>query len=214
MIKTPLRILLAEDHTIVRQGLRALLSMQDDMEVVGEAEDGHTALALASSLQPDVMVMDIGLPLLNGIDATEQITQLYPQIAVLMLSMHSGEEYIRPALRAGARGFLLKGSDLSELTSAIRAVAAGQRFFAPQIAALIRHDQAAMPDEAAQRLSTRERQILQLVAEGYSSPQIAQRLHIAPKTVETHRARIMQKLHLHDLPALVRYAIRHGMISP
>ncbi|MCB9639783.1 MAG: response regulator transcription factor [Myxococcales bacterium] len=210
-----IRILLAEDHTIVRQGLFALLSQAPDLLVVAEASDGNEAVRLALEHQPDVIVMDIGLPYLNGVDATAQIRQQLPQTQVLILSMHSGEEYVRPAIRAGARGFLLKGSDLSELVLAIRAVVEGNAFFCPTVANLLLQDSFAnKPTTHHPQLTAREREVLQKVAEGFSSTQIAHLLEISSKTVESHRARIMQKLHIHDIPGLVRYAIRIGLIAP
>lgn len=209
-----LRILLAEDHAIVRLGLRALLAQEPDLQVVAEANDGNEAIRLACEHQPDVVVMDIGLPSLNGIDATLFIREKCPRTHVLILSMHGGEEYVRPAIRAGARGFLLKGSGLADLLPAIRAVAQGNAFFCPSVAHLLLQDGFSSPSQTEVQLTLREREVLQKVVEGFSSTQIAQQLQISPKTVESHRARIMQKLHLHDVPSLVRYAIRIGLIIP
>jgi len=212
-----IRILLAEDHLIVRQGLRALLESQEDFQIVGEASNGREAVEAAKELKPDVMVMDLGMPLLNGVDATLSIRKTNPNIQVLVLSMYASEEYVRPAIRAGAKGYLLKGSGLSELSTAIRNVAKGENFYSPPVKALLDRDALEPKKEKAKAqqgtLTKREREILQMVAEGYSSPQIARLLKISPKTVDGHRGRLMQKLNIHDIPGLVRYAIRIGLIS-
>lgn len=213
----PIRVLLAEDHTILRQGLVALLSNQPGIEVVGEVEDGREAVAAALRLNPHVVVMDLSMPGLNGVDATRQIKKEAPKVFVLILSMHAGEEQVRPAIRAGASGYLLKGSGLSDLVAAIRAVAAGEGFLSPTVAKILLRD-AQGDDEggspgSAGPLSSREREVLQLVGEGKSSPDIAKLLHLSVKTVEGHRARIMSKLDIHDVAGLVRYAIRVGLVS-
>jgi DNA-binding NarL/FixJ family response regulator len=211
----PIRVLLAEDHTIVRQGLAALLTAQRGIVVVGEAEDGREAVAAALRLRPHVVLMDLGMPLLNGVDATRQIRREAPETNVLVLSMHASEEHVRPAIRAGATGYLLKGSGLSDLVAAIRAVAAGEGFLSPAIARILVRD-AQSDDEptSAGPLTSREREILQLVGEGHKSPEIARALHLSVKTVEGHRSRIMAKLQIHDVAGLVRYAIRVGLVSP
>lgn len=214
----PIRVLLADDHTIVREGLRALLASQADIEVVAEAADGREAVRLAETLRPDVVVMDLTMPLLNGVDATEAIRRRLPDTRVLVLSMHSGEEHVRPAIRAGASGFLVKGSGLGDLLAATRAVAAGDAFFSPAAARIVLKDargggpggDATGADDA---LTTREREILQLVAEGRTSREVAALLHISTKTVEGHRARIMDKLEIRDLAGLVRYAVRVGLVT-
>ena len=209
------RVLLAEDHTILRQGLVALLSTQPGIEVVCEVEDGREAVSAALRLKPHVVVMDLSMPGLNGVDATRQIRRESPKTFVLVLSMHAGEEQVRPAIRAGASGYLLKGSGLSDLVAAIRAVAAGEGFLSPTVAKILLRD--AQGDEesggGAGPLSSREREVLQLVGEGKSSPEIAKLLHLSVKTVEGHRARIMSKLDIHDVAGLVRYAIRVGLVS-
>jgi two-component system response regulator NreC len=210
----PIRVLLAEDHTILRQGLVALLSTQPGIEVVCEVEDGREAVAAALRLKPHVVVMDLSMPGLNGVDATRQIRRESPKTFVLVLSMHAGEEQVRPAIRAGASGYLLKGSGLSDLVAAIRAVAAGEGFLSPTVAKILLRD-AQGDDEGGGPgpLSSREREVLQLVGEGKSSPEIAKLLHLSVKTVEGHRARIMAKLDIHDVAGLVRYAIRVGLVS-
>jgi len=212
----PIRVLLVEDHTIVRQGLRALLSGRDGIEVVGEAENGREALEMVKNLSPDVVIMDISMPDLNGIDATRLIRKAYPKTQVLILSMHCSEEYVRPALRAGASGFLVKGSGLSDLIAATRAVARGEVFLSPMAAKILVQESAAdAPADLARKpeITPREREILQLVAGGRSSKEIADQLQISVKTVEAHRSRIMEKLAIRDLAGLVRYAIRTGLVS-
>jgi DNA-binding NarL/FixJ family response regulator len=215
----PIRVVVAEDHTIVRQGIVALLSGREDIVVVGEAGDGRAAVAAATQLAPDVVIMDLGMPGLNGVDATRQVVKESPSTRVLILSMHAGEEHVRPAIRAGTSGFLLKGSGLSDLVAAIRAVAAGDAFFSPAVAKILLRDacqgEADGADHApGSELTSREREIVQLVAEGKSSPEIAALLHLSAKTVENHRSRIMAKLDVRDVAGLVRYAIRVGLASP
>src|SRR5262245_14242275 len=196
----PIRVLLAEDHTIVRQGLAALLSAQRGIEVVGEAADGREAVAAALRLRPHVVLMDLGMPGLNGVDATRQIRREAPETFVLVLSMHASEEHVRPAIRAGATGYLLKGSGLSDLVAAIRAVAAGEAFLSPAVAKILLRDAQAEDEPASSGpLTGREREIVQLVGEGHSSPDIARLLHLSVKTVEGHRSRIMAKLQIHDV---------------
>jgi DNA-binding NarL/FixJ family response regulator len=202
---------LAEDHTIVREGVHALLETQADIEVVGEVGDGIAAVEAAARLSPDVVVMDLGLPQLNGIDATARIRSGNAPTRVLILSMYGGEEYVRPVLRAGASGFLLKGSGLSDLVAAIRAVARGDAFFSPEVARVLLQESSA-PPEPADGLTAREREVLRLVAEGKSSPEIAKLLDLSIKTVEGHRGRIMSKLGVHNVAGLVRFAIRTGLV--
>lgn len=212
----PIRVLIAEDHTIVRQGLISLLATERGIEIVGEASDGQEAVLAVARLKPNVVLMDLGMPGLNGVDATRQIKRDFPEVAVLVLSMYSAEEHVRPAIRAGAAGYLLKGSGLSDLVAAIRAVASGEAFLSPQVAKILLRD-ARTDDEAATSsgpLTAREREILQLVGEGSSSPEIARSLNLSVKTVEGHRSRIMAKLNIHDVAGLVRYAIRTGLVSP
>lgn len=215
--RVSIRVLLVDDHTIVREGLRALLTATEGIEVVGEASDGREGLAEAQRLSPDVVVMDAAMPGLNGIDATARILELVPTARVLLLSMHAGEEYVRPAIRAGASGYLVKGSGLSDLVAAIRAVAAGDAFVSPTIAKLLVQDarRSAGGDRArgAEELTLREREVLQLVAEGHSTQAIGQLLHLSPKTVEGHRGRVMQKLGVANVAGLVRHAIRLGLVT-
>jgi two-component system, NarL family, response regulator NreC len=208
----PLRIVLADDHTMVRQGLRALLAAEGDIDVVGEASDGREAVSLCTLLKPDVLVMDVGMPTLNGVDATRLVRKESPSTHVLILSMHACDEYVRPAIRAGASGYLLKGAGLNDLVAAIRAVAQGEAFFSPAVAKfLLREVQS--DGERGPELSGREREVLQLVGEGKTSPEIAKLLHLSVKTVEGHRARIMARLNIHDVAGLVRYAVRVGLVS-
>lgn len=211
----PIRVLLADDHTIVRQGLAALLAGHAGIEIVGEAEDGREAVAAALRLKPHVVVMDLSMPGLNGVDATRQIRRDAPETYVVILSMHGGEEHVRPAIRAGAGGYLVKGSGLSDLVAAIRAVAAGEAFLSPAVTKILVRDAQGGDEEGhpAGPLTGREREILQLVGEGQSSPDIARLLHLSVKTVEGHRSRIMAKLDIHDVAGLVRYAIRMGIVS-
>jgi DNA-binding NarL/FixJ family response regulator len=212
-----LRVLLAEDHTIVREGLRALLDAREDMLVVGEVADGQAAVEAAKRLRPDVIVMDLGLPKLNGVDATVEIKGQLPETKVLVLSMYSGAEYVRPAIRAGASGYLLKGSGLSDLIRAIQSVAAGDAFFSPGVAKILLEDRDKPPEEKkkspADALTKREREVLTLVGQGKTTPEIAEELNLSPKTIEGHRSRIMAKLDLRNVAGMVRAAIRFGFVS-
>ena len=212
---TNINVLLVEDHKIVRQGLRALLESHPDIHVIGEANNGRMAVQEAAQLAPDVVVMDLAMPELNGVDAAKQILAHNPKIKILVLSMHGGEEYLRPALRAGVRGYLLKGTGLSELVGAIRKVLTGQRVIDSSLVASLQGDLSSQRSEInTTQLTSRQREILQLVAEGKSSPEIARLLFISLKTVEGHRSRIMDRLNIHDLAGLVRYAVRIGLVDP
>ena len=208
-------VLLADDHAVVRDGLRALLEAQADIEVVGDAANGREVLRLAQQLHPDVVVMDIAMPELNGVEATQQMHDAYPSTQVLILSMHSTTEHIFRALQAGARGYLLKDSAGAEVADAVRVVHAGRRYLSQKIAATVIDDYIAERHRASplESLSSRERQILQLVAEGKSSAEIAAILFLSPKTVDTYRSRLMHKLDIGDLPSLVKFAIQHGVIQ-
>jgi DNA-binding NarL/FixJ family response regulator len=209
------KVLLADDHTIVREGLLSLLHEQQDIVVVGAAENGHEAVEKARRTFPDVVIMDIAMPLLNGIEATRQLTRLVPQTKVIVLTMYVDEEYVLRALQAGVRGYLLKRAAASELLQAIRAVTRGDFYLSSDISRVVVERFLASDDPGAEEavaLSDRERQILQLVAEGYTNRQISTALGITPKTVDTHRTRLMAKLDIHDTPGLVRYAIRKGLV--
>jgi RNA polymerase sigma factor (sigma-70 family) len=213
-----IKILFADDHTLIRGGLRLIVEQQPDMTVVGEAEDGRKAVTLAASLNPDVAVLDIGMPNLNGIEAAKQITQAEPRTAVVVLSMHRDETYILRALKAGVRGYLLKDSAESDLVRAIRAVAEGKSFLSPAVSKVLLEDymrklQRTGAEDSYDLLTPREREVLQLVAEGKSNKEIASALNLSVYTVETHRANIMEKLKLKSLPELILYAVRKGIIS-
>ena len=211
------RILLADDHTILRAGIRALLEDEPDMLVVGEAEDGRTAVKLACQLQPDVVLMDIAMPLLNGLEATRQIRHDCPQVKVLILSMHENEEYIRQVLASGAMGYILKDAAAHELLDAIHAVQRGEAVLSPAITRLVIENYLRWGDlqaeDSSAGLSPREREVLQLIAEGYSNKQIAEILSISIKTVQAHRTNLMSKLDLHDRADLIKYAIQRKIID-
>jgi DNA-binding NarL/FixJ family response regulator len=208
-----IRVILADDHAVVRDGLAVLLEAQSDLEVVGVAANGRQAVRLAQELHPDVVVMDIAMPELNGIEATRQIHDAVTSTQVLVLSMHSTTEHIFRALQAGARGYLLKDSAGAEVVDAIRVVHAGRRYLSQKIASTVVDDYISERHRASplDSLSPRERQILQLVAEGKSSAEAAAMLFLSPKTVDTYRSRMMQKLDIDDLPTLVKFAIQHGV---
>ena len=213
-----IRVLLADDHKLMRAGLRLVVDQQPDLSVVGEADDGRQAVELAKSLKPDVVVMDIGMPNLNGIEAARQIREIRPDAAVVMLSMHSDEGYVLRALGAGARAYLLKDSATTDLVQAIHAVAEGKSFFSPAVSKVLLQDymrklQRSGAEDSYDLLSPREREVLQLVAEGKSNKEVASLLNLSVYTVETHRAKIMQKLNLKGVPELILYAVRKGIIS-
>jgi DNA-binding NarL/FixJ family response regulator len=213
-----LRILLGEDHTIVRQGLRKIIESEPGWTVVAEARDGREAVRLCQEFSPDVAILDIGMPLLNGIDATRQIVKRHPDINVVILSMHSDEPYILRALQAGARAYLLKDSADADLIHGVAAAASGKSFFSPAVARVMLDDylrhlaQKGIVDRF-ESLSEREREIFQLIAEGRSNKEIADLLSVSPSTIETHRAHIFQKLDLHSTAEIVLYAVRRGVIS-
>ena len=214
----PIRVLLADDHKLIRAGLRLVVDQQLDLSVVGEADDGRQAVELAKSLKPDVVVMDIGMPNLNGIEAARQIRQIRPDAAVVMLSMHSDEGYVLRALGAGARAYLLKDSATTDLVQAIHAVVEGKSFFSPAVSKVLLQDymrklRRSGAEDSYDLLSPREREVLQLVAEGKSNKESASLLNLSVYTVETHRAKIMQKLNLKGVPELILYAVRKGIIS-
>jgi two-component system, NarL family, response regulator NreC len=213
-----LRILLADDHTVVRKGLRLLLESSDGMMVVADAADGREAVALAERHSPDVVVMDVAMPGLNGIEAARQITAKLPGTAVVFLSMHSDESYVLKALKAGARGYLLKDSAEYDLINAVKAVSEGKAFFSPAISRMLMDDYMRQMRERAVEdsfdlLTTREREVLQLLAEGKNNKEAASILGLSLYTVETHRSNIFQKLNLHSGAELILYAVRKGVIS-
>jgi DNA-binding NarL/FixJ family response regulator len=213
-----LRVLLGDDHTVLRHGLRKILEDRRDWRVVAEADNGRDAVREALALTPDVAVLDIGMPLLNGIEATRQIVRRAPSVRVLILSMHSDQVYITQAIQAGARGYLLKESAGAELLEAIAALAAGKSYFSQAVAQVVFDDYvqtltAKGITDPYDSLSEREREVFQLVAEGRSSKEIAELLSISPATVETHRAHLLQKLRLHNTVEVVRYATRRGIIQ-
>jgi DNA-binding NarL/FixJ family response regulator len=212
------RILLADDHGIVRKGLRFLLERQPDMEVIGEASDGREAARLAEELDPNVVIMDIAMPLLNGIDATAQIVKRNPRIGVIMLSMHSDEGYLVRVLTAGAKGYLLKDAAETDVVRAVQTVVQGKPFFSPQIAQTLLEDymrqlQQRGLEDSYDLLTSREKEILQLLAGGKSNKEVASLLNLSVYTVETHRANLMQRLNLHSTAEIVLYAVRKKIIS-
>ncbi len=214
-----IKVLLAEDHTIVRKGIRSLLDDDKDIEVVDEAEDGREAIEKAEKLQPDVVVMDITMPGLNGLEATRQIKKHFPEIKVLILSMHANEEYIFQTLRAGASGYLIKKAAPRDLILAIQAAKRGESFLSPSISRTVIEEYIKKAEKTNEeegpfeRLTDREREVLQLIAEGYSNREIADKLYISTKTVETHRSHLMEKLNINNVADLTKYAIRKGLIS-
>jgi DNA-binding NarL/FixJ family response regulator len=211
-------ILLADDHRVVREGLRALLERHDDLKVVGEAADGQEAVKLAATLKPDVILMDISMPVLNGIEATQQALEVSPSSRVIILSMYSTSEHIFRSFKAGAQGYLLKESAGADVVNAVRAVREGKRYLTDKITETILDDfihQRSLTESESpvSRLSKRERHILQLVVEGKSSSEIGTQLFLSPKTIETYRSRIMHKLSINDVPGLVKFALQHGLTA-
>ncbi len=214
-----IKVLLADDHIVVRQGLRALLTSEPDIEIVGEADNGRQAVQLAKKDMPDVVVMDIAMPVLNGLEATRQIKKIIPSIKVLVLTMYENEESVFQILKAGASGYLIKDSAVTELVTAIRAIRQGDSYLSPSISRkvieeYVRRAEVGEKSSPEDPLSSREREILQLIAEGNSIPQIASRLCISKKTVEAHKAHIMEKLDIHDKVGLIKYTIRTGLTKP
>jgi two-component system, NarL family, response regulator NreC len=213
-----LRIVLADDHTLVRHGLRKVLQDQSDWEVVGEADDGREAVRLVQELKPDVAILDIAMPRLNGIEATRQIARRFPDVQVLVLSMHADEPYVTQVLRAGATGYLLKDSADTDLIGAVAAVSQKKSFFSPAVAKVMLDDYVRQLADRGitdryDTLTDREREVFQLIAEGKSNKDVADLLHLSPNTVETHRAHIMEKLDVHNAAEIVLYAVRKGVIS-
>src|SRR5271169_4533077 len=214
----PIRILIADDHTIIRSGLRLLLEQQPDFKVIAEANDGREAVQLISKHHPDVAILDIGMPQLNGIEATRQIVAENPEAQVLILSMHSDEGYVLRALKAGARAYILKNSAEADLIRAVRSVADGKSFFSPVISKMLLEDyvrqvREKQVEDSYDLLTPREREILQLLAEGRTNKEVATVLGVSFHTVETHRGNILEKLNLHGIPELILYAVRKGIIQ-
>lgn len=213
-----IRIILADDHAVMRRGLRLLLEQQRDFEIVGEASDGREAVKLAETLKPDIAVLDITMPNLNGIEAARQITAKQLGVSIVVLSMHADESFVLRALKAGARGYLLKESPESDFINAIRMVSEGKSFFSPTVSRMLVEDyvrqlQDRDIEDSYELLTLREREILQLIAEGKSNKEIANMLYLSLYTVETHRSNILEKLNLHSVPELILYAVRKGVIA-
>jgi len=213
-----IRIFLAEDHTIVRKGIRTLLESEENIEVVGEAADGREVLKKIEGLNPDVVLMDISMPQLNGLEATRQLKKAMPDVKVLVLTVHLNEEYIYHAIRAGASGYLFKHVDVTELITAVNAVYRGESYLSPSVSRkvideYIRKAEENMGEDSLDYLTSREREVLQLIAEGHTNKEIGDLLSISVKTVEAHRANLMGKLDLHSTAELTRYAIRKGVIA-
>ena len=212
-----IRVLLVEDQQLIRSGLSTMIGLQPDMEIVGEADNGRSAVELAQKLSPDIVLMDIAMPELNGIDATQQVAALDPPPKIIVLSLYSDQRHVTDALKAGASGYVVKDSPLEELVLAIRAVCQGRVYLSPQVSSGVLHDYrrcvpgSASPDFAT--LSAREREVLQLIAEGKSTKAIATALYVSKKTVDTHRAHILRKLHASSVAELVKHAIREGLTS-
>lgn len=212
-----IKVLLVDDHTIVRQGIRALLESVPDIQIIGEADNGKTAVEMAEKLKPDIMLVDISLPLLNGLEVTRRVRKKVPGCKVLVLTMHENEMYVSQILRTGASGYLVKKTAVSELIMAIRSVHQGKAYFSPSISKIVLNDYLRKESRGdappTELLSNREREILQLLAEGYSNKEIAVILNLSVKTVSNHRNRIMQKLDIHDITSLVKYALKQGFIE-
>lgn len=219
MATPKIRIVLADDHALIRSGIATLLQGSKDIEVVGEASNGEEALERIRELNPDVVVIDLSMPKLSGIEATKIITKRFPSTRVIVLTMHENEEYIYQIVRSGAGGYVLKSAGKEELSSAIRAVAAGEKFFSPRVSQIMAESYVRRTEGESQQsgpdipLTKREREIIILVSRGLTNQQIAAQLYISPRTVDTHRTNIMQKLDIHDLANLVRYAIDHGLLA-
>jgi DNA-binding NarL/FixJ family response regulator len=213
----PLRVLLADDHVLVRAGIRTLLDQLAGVAVVAEASDGREALRLAAEHHPDLAILDVAMPVLNGLEATTRLRREFPAIHVLVLSMHANEEYVHQAFRAGATGYLLKKSAVAELEAAIRAVQAGKQYLSPTLAQRVSFKARSDGETAKsplERLTSRQREILQMIAESRTTKEIAAELGVSAKTVEFHRAELMKRLNLRDIPALVRFAMQSGLTHP
>jgi two-component system response regulator NreC len=212
-MREKIHILLADDHAVVRQGFKMILAAQPDMEIVGEAGNGREAVELAGTLQPDVIVMDVAMPELNGIEATRRLADSSPRTRVLALSMHKDSVYVREILRAGARGYLLKDSIASDLLAAVRAVARGEGYLSPGVSDAVLDDYRRHVTDPIDLLTSREREVLQMIAEGKTNKDIANILNLSVYTVDAHRGHIMEKLNLHSGNELVRFAVRYGLVD-
>jgi two-component system, NarL family, response regulator NreC len=212
-MREKIHILLADDHAVVRQGFKMILAAQPDMEIVGEAGNGREALDLAGRLQPDVIVMDVAMPELNGIEATRRIADVSPRSRVLALSMHKDSVYVREILRAGARGYLLKDSISNDLLAAVRAIARGEGYLSPGVSDAVLNDYRRHVTDPIDLLTSREREVLQMIAEGKTNKDIATVLNLSVYTVDAHRGRIMEKLNVHSVTDLVRFAVRCGLVD-
>ena len=213
---TPIKVVLADDHAVVRTGIRAMLESLGGIEIVGQATNGREALALVEQLHPDVLLCDISMPEMNGMEATTRIVKEFPAVRVIMLSMHTSEEYVWQAMKAGATGYLLKDTDATELDEAIKSVLSGKTYLTRSVSKQVVDaymQRMGNTSTVSDVLTPRQREILQLIAEGKSLKEIAQLLHISVKTVETHRTLLMERLDIRDTPGLVRYALRIGMIT-
>lgn len=219
---TSIRVLLADDHGLVRTGIRTLIEQMAGIEVVGEADNGREVLRMLKQLQPDVVVMDISMAELNGLDATAYIVQEHPHVRVLILTMHAAEPYVLQAVRAGAAGYVLKTSGRAELEQALRVVARGETYLTPAVLKYVTTDYRRLSGEESSinasrpdaPLRPRERELLQLIAEGHSTKEIAARLHLSPSAVDSRRVRLMDRLDIHDMVGLLRYAMRLGLVAP
>lgn len=209
----PIRILLADDHAVVRQGFKMILEAQPDMEIIGEAGNGREAVELAERLKPDIVMMDVAMPELNGIEATRRVSGSVPHARVIALSMHKDSVYVREILRAGARGYLLKDSGAGDLVTAVRAVARGEGYLSPAVSDAVLDDYRRHVTNPIDLLTSREREVLQMLAEGKTNKEIAGVLNLSVYTVDAHRGRIMEKLNLHSINELVRFAVRNGLVD-
>lgn len=212
----PIRVVLADDHLLIRAGLRALLHSLPNVQVVGEASDGHEAVDVVEKIQPDVVIMDIAMANLNGLEAASRITRQWPKVRVIILSMHANEEYVGQALNAGVTGYLLKGAEPAELELALKAAVRGETYLSPSISKPLVQDYLVHrkgKHRLAIELTDRQREVLQLIAEGCSTKEIAKKLDLSVKTVDSHRTELMRRLDIHDVAGLVRYAIRRGVVS-
>jgi DNA-binding NarL/FixJ family response regulator len=212
---TRARVLIADDHTIVRHGLVGILNATDDIEVVGQAGNGAEAVKCAIDLKPDIVLLDISMPRLNGLEAARRIHKALPSSHILVLTMHEDEEYVLKMVRAGVSGYIVKDGAVSELIAAIRAVKSGKTWFGPQASQALAdawQDGAALPDDPLERLTNREREVFLLIIEGKTNSQVSETLGVSPKTVDNHRTRLMEKLGVHNTAELVRFAARHGLL--